>query len=170
MLTLYVPELKDYWYEEKLQSDPKTMEYNAGYDVSYYGYHYDTGCIDFKKDKWKETYDKRKNENKYFAYLKDLSTNEFVGYVNYHFNKNDNRYDCGIVIEYKHRGKGYSKEGLKLLFKKAKEDGIDSLYDIFEKERYGIKVFLDLGFKIIEETTWKKFGKDVVGIIVKKDL
>ena len=170
MLTLYVPELKDYWYEQKLQSDSKTMEYNAGYDVSYYGYHYDTGCIDFPEDRWQEVYDKRKNENRFFAYLKDLSNNEFVGYVNYHFNKNDNRYECGIVIEDKHRGKGYSKEGLKLLCEKAKQDGINSLYDNFEKDRSNIKVFEDLGFKIIEETSWKKFGKNVQGIIVKKDL
>ncbi|MBE6150070.1 MAG: GNAT family N-acetyltransferase [Firmicutes bacterium] len=170
MLTLYIPKLEDYWYEQKLQSDPKTMEYNAGYDVSYYGYHYDTGCIDFPKDKWQESYDRRIKENRYFAYLKDLSNNEFVGYVNYHFNKNDNRYDCGIVIEAKHRGKGYSKEGLKLLCEKAKSDGIDCLYDNFEKDRANINIFLDLGFKIIEETIWKKFGKDVDGIVVRKFL
>lgn len=170
MLTLYIPELKDYWYEQKLQSDPKTMEYNAGYDVSYYGYRYDTGCIDFPGDKWEEVYDKRKNDNKFFAYLKDLSTNEFVWYVNYHFNKNDNRYECGIVIEDKHRGKGYSKEGLKLLCEKAKLDGISSLYDNFEKDRSNIKIFEDLGFEVIKETSWKKFGKDVQGVIVKKDL
>jgi len=170
MLTLYVPKLEDFWYEQKLQSDPKTMEYNAGYTVSYYGYHYDTGCIDFPQIRWQEVYDKRINEKRFFAYLKDTETNEFVGYVNYHLNKHDNRYECGIVIESKHRGKGYSKEGLKLLCEKAKSDGIDSLYDNFEKERPGIKVFLDLGFKIVEETTWKKFDKDVIGIIVKKDL
>ena len=46
-IELYIPKLEDYWYEEKLESDPLTMSYNAGYDVSYYGYHYDTGCIDF---------------------------------------------------------------------------------------------------------------------------
>lgn len=170
MLTLYMPKIEDYWYEQKLQNDPETMKYNAGYDVSYYGYHYDTGCIDFPIDKWQESYDKRIKENRYFAYLKDLSNNEFVGYVNYHFNKNDNRYDCGIVIEAKHRGKGYSKEGLKLLCEKAKSDGIDCLYDNFEKDRANINIFLDLGFKIIEETTWKKFGKDVDGIVVRKFL
>ena len=48
-IELYIPKLEDYWYEAKLQSDPDTMNYNAGYDVSYYGYHYDTGCIDFPK-------------------------------------------------------------------------------------------------------------------------
>lgn len=63
-LSLYIPTLEDYWYEEKLESDPETMNYNKGYDVSYYGYHYDTGCIDFPKEKWEETYNKRIKENK----------------------------------------------------------------------------------------------------------
>lgn len=102
MLSLYIPKLEDYWYEEKLQSDSKTMSYNAGYDVSYYGYHYDTGCIDFSKEKWKETFDKRINENKFFAYIKDNDLNQFVGYANYHYNKNDDRYECGILIEDKY--------------------------------------------------------------------
>lgn len=58
-LSLYVPKLEDFWYEEKLESDPLTMDYNAGYDVSYYGYHYDTGCIDFPKECWKSVFDRR---------------------------------------------------------------------------------------------------------------
>lgn len=48
-ISLYVPKLEDYWYEVQVQSDPQSMNYNAGYDVSYYGYHYGTGCIDFPK-------------------------------------------------------------------------------------------------------------------------
>ena len=115
-------------------------------------------------------YDKRIRENRFIAYLKNVETNEYVGYVNYHFAKDNERYECGIVIQAKHRVKGYAKEGLKLLCKKAKEDGINSLYDNFEKDRQVIKVFLDLGFEIVEETTWKKFLKDVVGIVVKKEL
>ena len=78
------------------------MDYNAGYDVSYYGYHYDTGCIDFPEERWKETYEKRIRENRYFAYIKDNDINEYVSYVNYHYNKNDNRYEYGIVIEFKY--------------------------------------------------------------------
>ena len=68
-IILYVPSLEDYWYEQKIQADPLSMDYNAGYDVSYYGYHYDTGCIDFPKERWKETYDRRIRENRYFAYI-----------------------------------------------------------------------------------------------------
>lgn len=170
MLTLVIPELKDYWYEKKLNEDPASMSYNAGYDVSYSGYHYDTGTIDFPEENFEKTYKKRKDENKFFAFLKDTKTNEFVGYINYQFNSSENHYDCGILIEASKRGKGYSKEGLKLLCEAAKKNGIKELYDNFEKDRYHTKVFEDVGFKVIKETTGKKFGKDVEGVIVKIEL
>ena len=48
-IELVIPKLNQYSYEQKLESDSKTMSYNAGYDVSYFGYHYNTGCIDFPK-------------------------------------------------------------------------------------------------------------------------
>lgn len=168
-LELYIPKLEDYWYEEKLQRDPSTMSYNAGYDVDYYGYNYETGCIAFPKEKWKETYKKRQEKNSFFSYLK--KDNIFIGYVNYHYNKYDNRYECGIVVESKHRGKGYSKEGLKLLCDKAKENGIKELYDNFEKNRTSsIKLFESLGFEVVEEKSWKKFGNLVEGLVFKKIL
>ena len=97
-IELVIPKLNQYSYEQKLESDPKTMSYNAGYNVSYFGYHYDTGCIDFPKEKWKDTYNKRINENKYFAYIKDCTINRYVGYVNYQYNKNDNIY-TGVCID-----------------------------------------------------------------------
>ena len=166
-LELVVPKLEDYWYEKRCLEDPQTMSYNAGYDVSYYGYHYDTGCIDFPEERWQLSFDKRVNENKYFAYLKDTTTGEFVGTVYYHYNKSDDRYDCGIVIEGKYRGKGYSKEGLKLLVDEAFNNGVDALYDNFELSRENtLKVFESVGFEVMEKTTWKKFNNDVDGVIV----
>ena len=167
-ICLYVPKLEDYFYEAKLQSDPETMSYNAGYDVSYYGYHYDIGCIDFPKEKWEETYNKRIEENKYFAYIKDNDINEYVGYVNYHYNKNEDRYYCGILVEYKYRGKGYSKEGLRLLIEEARKNNIKELYDNFEYDRHNaLKIFESVGFKVEEYQTWKKFDKEVKGVLVK---
>ena len=82
-IELVVPKLEEYYYEQKLEEDPNTMSYNKGYNVSYEGYHYDTGCIDFPKDKWKASYEKRIKDNKFFAYIKDNEINEYVGYVNY---------------------------------------------------------------------------------------
>lgn len=64
-LSLYIPKLEDLWYEEKLQSNPDTMSYNASYDTSYYGYFYDTGCIYFSETRWEEIFNKRINENRY---------------------------------------------------------------------------------------------------------
>lgn len=169
-LKIYIPKLEDYWYEQKLQSDPDTMSYNAGWDVSYDGYHYDTGCIDFPKSKWEDTFNKRKNENKFFAYLKDTNINEYVGYINYHYNENENKYYCGILIESKYRGKGYSKQGLNLLCDYAKEHGVTELYDDFEIDRNCIKIFEDLGFKIVNKYNAKRFDKDIEIVVVKKVL
>lgn len=167
-IELIKPTLKEFIYEQKLQNDPKTMSYNAGYDVKYAGYHYDTGCIDFPKDKWPEVYHKRFNNNNYFAYIKDLTINKYVGYVNYQYNKDDNRYECGILIEYKYRHQGYAKEVLRLLVKEAYQNGIEYLYDSFEKERANtLKIFLGIGFEIYQEATWKKFNKLVDGVVVR---
>lgn len=168
-IELVIPKVEDFFYEAKLESDPKTMSYNAGYEVSYDGYHYDTGCIDFPKSKWQETYDKRRKENKFFAYIKDNDINEYVGYVNYQYNKSNNIYECGILIEDKYRGMGYSKDALRLMIKDAYNNGIDYLYDTFEKDRKNtLNTFLDIGFEIYkEDNKWKKFGKFVDGVIVR---
>lgn len=170
-ISLYKPKLEDYWYEQKLQSDPITMSYNAGYNVSYYGYHYETGCIDFEEERWQESFEKRIKEKRYLAYIKDDDINEYVGYVNYHYNKNNNRYECGIVIEAKYRGKGYAKPALNLLCEEALKNGIKELYNNFEMERsLALKVFLSVGFQIVKRQLWKKFNKDVEGVLIKKKL
>ena len=53
-IELIIPKLEEYSYEQKLESEPKTMNYNAGYKVMYNGYHYDTGCIDFPNEESKK--------------------------------------------------------------------------------------------------------------------
>ena len=132
------PSLEEYWYKQKVLSDPDAMSYNAGWKVSYGGYHYDTGCIDFPEEKWKKDFTRRKEPDRYFAYVVRKEDNQFVGYVNFHFNENDKRYNCGVLIEPQYRGKGYGKEALKQLCEKAfNEYGIEALYDSFEEERGG---------------------------------
>ena len=171
IVSLYIPKLDDYWYQEKIQADALTMSYNAGYDVTYFGYHYDTGCIDFPKDKWEDVYNTRISEKKYFTYIKDEIINEFVGYVYYHYDKNNKRYECGVLIEYKYRGMGYAKKALELLCEEARGNGIKSLYDNFEIDRGNtLKLFESVGFEIVDNLVWKKFKKNVNGVLVKIDL
>lgn len=121
MLRLEKPEVKDYWYEQKIQSDPKTMNYNKGYEVTYKGYHYDTGCIDFEEKDWAKTYAKRHQKNIFLFYLKNTTTNEYVGYTNYYYNEEEKRYECGILIEASKRGKGYAKEDCNYFAMRPKE-------------------------------------------------
>lgn len=155
----------DYTYKKRLESDAKTMSYNAGYDVTYDGYNYDTGCIEFNKENW---FNLLNDNNRYFAYVKDCDFDEYVGYVNYQYNEKDDVYECGILIEYTYRSKGYAKDALKLLIREANKNGIKYLYDNFEKEReHTLELFLNLGFEICKETKWKKFDKDVDGVIVR---
>ena len=170
-ISLYIPKVDDYWYEEKVEADPETMSYNAGYDVSYEGYHYDTGCIDFPKNKWEDKFNKRKKDGIFFAYIKDNDLDSFIGYVNYYYNSDDDRYDCSILIESIYRGLGYSKIALKLLCDAARECGIKELYDNFEIDRGNtLNLFKSAGFIVVEEQIWKKFGKDVKGVLVKIEL
>ena len=161
-IELVKPKIDDYEYKKKLLSDPKTMSYNAGYNVSFQGYHYDTGCIDFKKENWIKYLN---NENNFFAYIKDTEIKEYVGYVSYHdCNK---KYECEIVIEDKYRGLGYSKDALKLLVKEAYNNKIEYLYDSFELDRNSLKIFLDVGFEVDKEIKITKFNKEVDGVVVK---
>ena len=45
------------------------------------------------------------------------------------------------------------------------------LYDNFEIDReHTLKLFESVGFKIVEEQTWKKFGEVVKGVLVRKEL
>ena len=47
ILRLHVPALSELGYRQRLLADPATMAYNRGYDLSFEGYHPQTGCIDF---------------------------------------------------------------------------------------------------------------------------
>ena len=48
---------------------------------------------------------------------------------------------------------------------------IKELYDTFEVDRGNtLKIFETVGFKIVNELTWKKFGKEVTGVEVKIEL
>lgn len=61
-----------------------------------------------------------------------------------------------------YRGKGYSKDALNLLCDTARSNGIKELYDNFEINRGNtLKLFESVGFKIVKNTTWNKFGKEV---------
>lgn len=137
-LCLHVPELNEFWYRKKLMEDPETMSYNRGYDLDFAGYDKETGCIAFPKEEWKSCYNYfvGHEPERFYAYLVNTENGEFVGEVNAHKSVGHDWYDMGIVIEAKHRGKGYANEGLRLLLHHAFIDmGAMAVHNSFEKSR-----------------------------------
>lgn len=159
------PLVEDLWFRTKCMQDPNTMSYNAGYDVGYKGYHYDTGCIDFGENIYQEWYDtKFRNPALYYAYIVDKQTNKYIGYVNYKLLDDKGNASMGIVIAGEYRGQGYSRPVLELLKSTAKESGVKILHDSVPKNRVSaIKTFFNCGFEKVGEFEIKKFdGKELV--------
>ncbi|MGI6782569.1 MAG: GNAT family N-acetyltransferase [Acholeplasmataceae bacterium] len=130
-LRLYIPKFEELDFYQSLLSDPDTMFYNAPWFPP-------NGCVEFPREKWEKWYENWINQepNRFYAYLQRTSDNAFVGDVNFHYNKIDDWWDMGIVILAKERGKGYSKQGLKLLLERAFEvNGISLLHNSFEVTR-----------------------------------
>lgn len=137
-LCLHVPELNEFWYRKKLMEDPETMSYNRGYDLDFAGYDKGTGCIAFPEEEWESCYNYfvGHEPERFYAYLVNTENGEFVGEVNAHKSVGHDWYNMGIVIEAKHRGKGYANEGLRLLLHHAFIDmGAMAVHNSFEKSR-----------------------------------
>ena len=168
-ITLYVPTLDDYWYEQKLLSDVETMYYNAGYDFNIEGYDYSTGCIDFPKEKWEEKFNSRDGIHNYMALIKD--GDEFVGYTSYYYNGDRKYYEGGVLIEADKRDRGYAKPALKLMLEVAKNNGIKELYCNFEDGRGSLyNIFTEVGFQFVEKYNWVRFNYETKGVLVKCNL
>ncbi len=128
-LRLYVPRPGDGGFYVRMMTDPATMAYNAPWFPP-------DGCIPDPESEWRDLLDGwiGHEPERFYAFLQRKSDGEFVGDVNYH--KSGDRYDMGIVIYAPERGKGYGKEGLRLLADRAfRIDGIYRLNNDFETTR-----------------------------------
>lgn len=137
-LSLHVPSVEELYYRQRILAQPETMSYNQGYELGLDNYDNETGCIDFSNEYWSEWYSRWiSNElERFYAYLIDIRSNDYVGEVSFHYDKSSNSHYIGIVIEAKHRGKGYCSEGLIKLAEKAFVDlRIDKLKNNIPLER-----------------------------------
>lgn len=121
-LKIHTPGLRDMTYRQQLLAQPETMAYNRGRDMGGApGYHPDTGCIDFPMEDWR--YWRQVwllNEPQFFsALLKDEVLGCFVGEVTYYYDGEAEAHIAGILIEARHRGRGYCAEGLRALMAHA---------------------------------------------------
>lgn len=145
MLSLYSPKLKDLWFREEFMNDPDTMSYNNAWG----------GTIPFPKEKWEIWYNKWiiQHENKrFYRYLLNGETNEFIGEIAYYLDDLRDIYIADIIICAKYRGQGYGTEGLSLLCDVAKNNGLTVLYDYIAVDNPSLHIFLKNGFTIAYQT------------------
>lgn len=137
-LELYIPKLEELWFYQKMLSDPETMLYNKDWDVSFSGYHRDTGCIDFPREEWEDWYANwvGQEPKRFYAYIRRKSDGVFLGDVNFHYTPEKDWYDMGIVIYAPFRGMGYAVPALKLMLHCAfVRCGISRIHNDFAVER-----------------------------------
>ncbi|MGN0978837.1 MAG: GNAT family N-acetyltransferase [Candidatus Avoscillospira sp.] len=150
---LYVPKLEELWFDQKMQADPATMSYNANWDVSYSGYHRDTGCIDFPESEWADWYAGwiGREPERFYAYIRRVSDGQWLGNVNFHYTPDRDWWDMGIVLYAPYRGQGYAVPALRLLLDHAFRDcGVTRIHNNFEIARNEVsawKTHLSAGFR-----------------------
>lgn len=154
-LFLHVPTLDELWYRERLMSDPDTMAYNKGYDLSFDGYDRETGCIAFPREEWAawHAYFVGQEPLRYYAYIARERDGAFLGEVNLHKSVLHDWHDMGIVLEARYRGQGYSVEALRLLLRQAFEVmGLSAVHNDFETSRSAaISAHMAAGFSVLQE-------------------
>ena len=130
-LRLHIPCFEDGWFYVKMLSDPATMAYNAPWFPP-------DGCIPDAEAEWADLQREwiGREPERFYAFLQRVSDGAFVGDVNYHRNSMHDKWDMGIVIYAPERGKGYGKQGLRLLLDRAfRADGVPCLHNDFETAR-----------------------------------
>lgn len=140
-LNYIIPKKEELGYRQSVVEDEETMTYN-------------NGIVPFPKEKWDTWYSKwigSNNPDYFYAYLFDEETKEFVGEIAYRKETDPTIVTLSIIIEHKHRGKGYGKEGLHLLVKNAFKNGYNEVRDYINRNSINShKLFSNFGFKTID--------------------
>lgn len=172
---LNVPSKNNLYYRQEWMNDPKTMNYNAGFDINLKGYNKLTGTISKTDEEMIEWYRKwiNKEPDRYFAYIYVDGIEEPIGEVYYY--PDGDIHSMGILISNKYRGNGYSYSALIELEKIAfKKNNINELSDMVPLDRIGaITTFKKAGFiHTDKEVIEKVFDQDsiVKQLLITKDM
>ena len=141
MIKCYQPALEDLGFRESLLADPDTMSYNNAWG----------GTIPFPREKWESWYQYwigNPEGKRFYRYLQDEETGDFVGEIAWHLDEKRNIHICDVIILARYRNRGYGSEGIRLLCEAAKRSGIAILYDDIAADNPSWKLFLKNGFEI----------------------
>ena len=145
---LYRPGLDELWFKQALLADPDTMSYNRAWG----------GCVDFPKELWARWHaawlgpDAEKDGRRFYRYLRERASGEFVGEVAWHWDAGAGRHVADAIVHARWRGHGYGAAGLELLCDAARERGLTELWDGIALDNPSIGLFLHHGFDEVERT------------------
>ena len=166
---------EDCLFIKEMEADPKTMDYNAGYNVTYKGYNFYDGTIEEDLKDLQENWLTKwvgHEPNRFMGILRRKSDDRRVGKV-YFKEKTEYGQEIGIVIKAEFRGNGYASEGIMLLCKKADELGVERLFHQIPNTRMAaIKADINSGFKVIKDNilcNYTKFGEREKEILLIRD-
>ncbi len=164
---LHIPQIEELWYRRMILRDPATMDYNRGYALDFDGYDAQTGCIDFPQEQWARWHACfiGKEPKRYYAYIARADTGEFIGEVNIRQSETDPWHEMGIVIEARHRGRGYAADALRLLLRQAFEVcHAEAVHNAFEDTRgAAARAHLSAGFRVCQHE------RGMLELIITKD-
>ena len=118
MLELYKPRMEDLWFREQLLSDEAAMVWNRPWG----------GTIPFPAGEWQEWYETWvlcEDGTRFYRYLREPDSGEFVGELLYQFIDDSLLWLAGIIIASAFHGRGYGRQGLELLGGLASARGIE---------------------------------------------
>ncbi len=145
MLELHVPNIDDLWFRRQMLEDPETMSYNRAWG----------GTIPFPQERWEPWHDRwivHPQGKRFYRYLRDEETGAFVGEIACHWDDEADKWLADVIVHAPYRGKGYGREGLRLLCQTARENGVEDLYDDIAADNSAIRLFLGEGFEIVGHT------------------
>lgn len=154
-MILYISKPEDLWFRQMFMADEETMAYN----------HHWGGIIPFPEEDWADWYEYwivNPERKRFYRYLQDDASGEFVGEIAYHYDAECEGHIADIIIYAKYRGRGFGKKGLLMLCEAARENGVSILYDNIAIDNPAIKLFLKVGFG-------EKYRTDEI-IMLKKEL
>ena len=158
-LELYIPKQEDGWFYVKMLSDPATMAYNAKWFPP-------DGCIPEAAEEWKQLCAEwiGAEPKRFYAYLRRTCDGAFVGDVNFHYDPDAERWEMGVVIFAPERGRGYGKQGLRLLAEHAFSHGVPALHNEFETTR-------DAAYRMHRAVGFREIGRrdGIIELLLTKE-
>ena len=105
-LTLYTPTLDDLWFRQRMLEDEETMSYNRAWG----------GTIPWPRERWASWYEHwivHPEGKRFYRYLKNEDTGNFVGEIAYHLDE-QGMCQADVIVFAPCRGQGYGRESLRL--------------------------------------------------------